>query len=55
MVFSNPSESLNTMKDIKVTNLDNFIINSVINSLLLIKLSMFKVFFFSSVLELKLF
>ena len=48
MIFT-PNESLNTMEDIKITKLDNFILNLIINPILLIKLSMLKIFFFSPI------
>jgi len=58
-LFTNPinmvstlNESLNATEDIKVTKVANFIINLIINPILLIKLSMCKVFFFSPILEL---
>jgi len=41
------------MKDIKVTKLDNFIMNLIVNPILLIKLAMLKVFSFSPILEVK--
>jgi len=46
-MVSTPNESLNTMKDIKANKLGNFIINSIINPKLLIKLPMLKVLFLS--------
>jgi len=47
--FSNPIKLLNEMKDIRITKLDNFVINSITNPILLIKLPMIKVFFFSPI------
>jgi len=48
-MFSIPNESLNTMEDIKVTKLGNFIINSIKNPTILVKLPLFKVFLFSPI------
>jgi len=49
MWFPPPNESLNTMEDIKVTKLGNFIINLIIDPILRVKLPLFKVFFFSHI------
>jgi len=51
MKFLTPNKSLNVMEDIKVTKLENFIINLIINPIVLVKLPMFKVFFFSPINE----
>jgi len=52
-IIFTPNESLNTMKDIKVTKLDNFIIKSIINPILLVERVTLKVFRLSPILELK--
>jgi len=52
MIFPR-NESLNTMEATKVTKIDNFVINSIINPILLTRLLLFKVFFSSPILKLK--